>query len=153
MDPSSVKVSPAQFSPITPPLSPQLKARVPAGLKLTKMDELTSRSDMDVPDNYVEHTIRTVKPLPPLSWSNFHTELNWLNVAIICVMPVLGLLAACYTPLCWKTFFFSVFYYFRHRDGHHRWLPSTLGSPVIQRQSPTPIHPCNRRCRRRRGFY
>jgi len=112
MDVPFVKVSPAQFSPITPPLSPQLKARSPAALKSTKMDELMSGSDMGVPDNYVEHTIRTVKPLPPLSWNNFHTELNWLNVAIICVMPILGLLAACHTPLRWKTFFFSVFYYF-----------------------------------------
>jgi len=112
MDALSVKVPSTMFSPITPPLSPQLKTRGPATLQATKMEEIVARSDVDIPDNYVEHTIRTVKPLPPLSWSNFHTELNWLNVAIICVMPVLGLLAACYTPLLWKTFFFSIFYYF-----------------------------------------
>ncbi|KII86799.1 hypothetical protein PLICRDRAFT_665329 [Plicaturopsis crispa FD-325 SS-3] len=68
--------------------------------------------DGDVPDNYVAYTLKNQKALPPLSWANFWTEIVWLNVFILCVMPVAGIVAAFFTPLRWQTALFSVFYYY-----------------------------------------
>ncbi|KAF8970116.1 delta 9-fatty acid desaturase protein [Flammula alnicola] len=129
-------VCPAQFLPLTPPISPKSK---PFTIAASKKATSTSTPAPEQPHtNYVEHTLRTEQPLPPLSWSNFHTELNWLNVAIICVMPVLGLLAAYFTPLRWETLAFAVFYYFVTgmgiTAGYHRlWAHRSYNaSPVLQ---------------------
>ncbi|KAJ6486729.1 delta 9-fatty acid desaturase protein [Mycena sanguinolenta] len=63
-------------------------------------------------ENYVSHTLKTTKPLPPITWSNFWTELNWLNVAILTLTPLMSLVGACTTKLRWETALFSVFYYY-----------------------------------------
>jgi stearoyl-CoA desaturase (Delta-9 desaturase) len=68
--------------------------------------------DIDIPDNYVSHTIKTQKALAPLSWSNWSSELNWLNVSILVLTPVLGIIGAFYTKLRWETALFAVFYYY-----------------------------------------
>lgn len=69
-------------------------------------------SDLNIPDNYVQHTLTSQKPLPPFAWKNFRDELNWLSVVILTATPVIGLIGAMFTPLRWETFLFSVFYYF-----------------------------------------
>ncbi|KAJ7233751.1 delta 9-fatty acid desaturase protein [Mycena rebaudengoi] len=72
-------------------------------------------SDVSVaPDveNYVSHTLRTTKALPPITWNNLLSELNWLNVTILTVVPFVGLVGAYHTKLRWETAVFSVFYYF-----------------------------------------
>ncbi|KAF7326369.1 Acyl-CoA desaturase [Mycena venus] len=63
-------------------------------------------------ENYVSHTLKTTKPLPPITWNNFLSELNWLNVAILGLTPVLSIIGAYHTKLRWETALFSVFYYY-----------------------------------------
>ncbi|KAJ7637044.1 delta 9-fatty acid desaturase protein [Roridomyces roridus] len=63
-------------------------------------------------DNYVSHTLKTTKPLPPITWSNLLNELNWLNVAILTVTPTVSFVGAYYTKLRWETALFAVAYYF-----------------------------------------
>lgn len=68
--------------------------------------------DLNIPDNYVQHTLKTQEALPDFQWSHWRTELNWLNVIILCLSPVIGLIGAYVTPLRPETLIFSVFWYF-----------------------------------------
>jgi stearoyl-CoA desaturase (delta-9 desaturase) len=69
-------------------------------------------ADLNIPDNYVEHTLKTTKALPPFRWENLITDLNWLNVAILIFTPIFGLIGAYFTKLRWETFLFSILYYY-----------------------------------------
>jgi stearoyl-CoA desaturase (delta-9 desaturase) len=93
-------------------------------------------ADIDIPDNYVSHTLRTQKALPPVTWQNFYTELNWLNVFILTVLPLIGLYGALTTRLRWETLVFSILYYYLtglgitagyHRLWAHRAYNATKG--------------------------
>jgi len=84
---------------------------MPAPKQKSKVDDDVP-SDLNIPDNYVQHTLTTQKPLPPFNWANWRDDLNWLNVVILCVTPVIGLIGAAFTKLRWETFLFSIFYYF-----------------------------------------
>lgn len=68
--------------------------------------------DINIPDNYVEHTLKTTRPLPPIKWENWYKEINWLSFAILTVTPFMGILGACFVKLRWETFWFSIFYYY-----------------------------------------
>ena len=68
--------------------------------------------DLCIPDNYVEHTLKTTKALPPFSWKNILNDLNWLNVAILILTPIISTIGACFTKLRWETFLFSILYYY-----------------------------------------
>ncbi|KAF9014339.1 hypothetical protein BDQ17DRAFT_1270530 [Cyathus striatus] len=68
--------------------------------------------DLHIPDNYVTHTLKTEKPLPPITLVNVHKEINWLSLSIIIGTPIMGIVGTLYTPLRWETFVFAVFYYF-----------------------------------------
>ena len=68
--------------------------------------------DLDIPDNYVAHTLKTQKPLPPVTWANWYKELNYLSFTILTVTPVIGIIGAMFTPLRWQTFLFAIFYYY-----------------------------------------
>lgn len=68
--------------------------------------------DADIPDNYVQYTLKKEKGLPPVRWDNLWNDLNWLNVAILGLTPVLGVVGMFYTKLQWKTAIFSAFYYY-----------------------------------------
>jgi hypothetical protein len=72
----------------------------------------TTPIDIDIPDNYVSWTLKNQHALPPFQWDNIVNELNWLNVAILTVPPLLTIYAILYVPLHTKTCFFSIFYYF-----------------------------------------
>ena len=76
--------------------------------KSSKVDDVPA--DLNVPDNYVEYTLRTTKALPPFSWGNLLRELNWLNVVILIVTPILGIIGTLLTKLRWETFLFAVLY-------------------------------------------
>ncbi len=69
-------------------------------------------ADFNIPDNYVAHTLKTQKALPPITWDNWYNEINWLNFTILTVTPAMGLIGAMLTPLQWKTCLFSIFYYY-----------------------------------------
>lgn len=68
--------------------------------------------DLNIPDNYVQHTLKNTKPRPPITLNNLLGELNYLTCSILIGTPLLGIIGACYTPLQWKTFVFSIVYYF-----------------------------------------
>ena len=91
---------------------PEMKNRSAPPSTLSKGKGSTTPIDIDIPDNYVSWTLNNQKALPPFQWSNIFNELNWLNVFILFVPPLLTIHAILYVPLQTKTFFFSVFYYF-----------------------------------------
>lgn len=91
---------------------PEMKNRSSPPSTLSKAKDSTTPVDVDIPDNYVSWTLKNQKALPPVQWNNIFTELNWLNVAILTIHPLVTLYAILYVPLQTKTFFFSVFYYF-----------------------------------------
>ncbi|KAG5645500.1 hypothetical protein DXG03_005910 [Asterophora parasitica] len=77
-----------------------------------KLVDDTVPSDIDIPDNYVAHTLKSQKPLPPFSWKLWYKEINWLSFSILTITPLIGVVGAYYTPLRAKTFWFAVFYYY-----------------------------------------
>lgn len=106
-------------------------------------------ADANIPDNYVSWTLKNQKALPPVRWDNLLQELNWLNVSILSIPPLLALYGVTNVRLRWETALFAVFYYFVTGLGtsrpicygafaqpdsrYHRRLPSPLGSQVLQR--------------------
>ena len=69
-------------------------------------------SDQNIPDNYVQHTLTTTKALPPITWSNLLSNINWTTVPIIGVTTILSIYGPMVTTLQWKTGLFAVFWYF-----------------------------------------
>lgn len=68
--------------------------------------------DADIPDNYVQYTLKKEKSLPPVRLDNIMNELNWLNVVILGVTPIIAVIGACYTHLQWRTAAFAAIYYY-----------------------------------------
>ncbi|KAK0506400.1 delta 9-fatty acid desaturase protein [Armillaria luteobubalina] len=68
--------------------------------------------DLYIPDNYVQHTLTTTKPLPPITLSNIFNEINWLSFTILTSTPIMGVIGACYTKLRWETAIWATVYYF-----------------------------------------
>ncbi|KAI0305122.1 delta9-fatty acid desaturase [Multifurca ochricompacta] len=89
------------------PLSASNAAKVDNDLRL---DELPA--DLNIPDNYVDYTLKNTKPLPPVTWNNWWKELNYLSLAILVVAPSIALYGAFTTKLRWETAVFASFYYF-----------------------------------------
>jgi stearoyl-CoA desaturase (Delta-9 desaturase) len=48
----------------------------------------------------------------PMTWSNWHQHINWLNTTLILFIPLVGLVASYWVPLQWKTAVFACVYYF-----------------------------------------
>jgi stearoyl-CoA desaturase (Delta-9 desaturase) len=48
----------------------------------------------------------------PITWDNWYKHVNWLNVYFIGAIPLIGCIAAIYTPLRIETAIWSVVYYF-----------------------------------------
>jgi fatty-acid desaturase len=75
----------------------------------------------------------------PFTWTNWHKHINWLNTNTVIVLPIIGVIAAFYTPLRQETFFAAVVYYFITglgiTAGVNFFLPSFLPS-----FSTTPLH-------------
>jgi stearoyl-CoA desaturase (delta-9 desaturase) len=69
-------------------------------------------ADADVPDNYVQYTLNKEKGLPPVRWDNILNELNWLNVVILGVTPIIAVIGVYYTKLQWRTAAFAASYYY-----------------------------------------
>ena len=69
-------------------------------------------ADINIPDNYVDHTLKNTKPLPPVTWSNWWKELNYLSLAILTITPAVALYGSFTTKLRWETGIFAVMYYF-----------------------------------------
>jgi stearoyl-CoA desaturase (Delta-9 desaturase) len=69
-------------------------------------------ADLNIPDNYVDYTLKNTKPLPPITWNNWWKELNYLSLAILTITPAISLYGAFTTKLRWQTAIFAIFYYF-----------------------------------------
>ena len=100
---ASRKTPPPEIAANSPPESPKLKEKA---LK----DE--QPSDLNVPDNFVDWTVRHTKPRPPLSWTNFWRELNYISIAVLTITPSIALWGVLHVPLQSKTFLFAFLYYF-----------------------------------------
>ncbi|KIY69335.1 hypothetical protein CYLTODRAFT_442758 [Cylindrobasidium torrendii FP15055 ss-10] len=68
--------------------------------------------DIDIPDNYVAHTLQNSKALPPIKFSNLLNEINWLSFTILIGTPIMGVVGAMNTPLRWETMLWSIVYYY-----------------------------------------
>jgi stearoyl-CoA desaturase (Delta-9 desaturase) len=69
-------------------------------------------ADLNLPDNYVDYTLKNTKPLPPITWNNLWKNVNYLSLAILTITPSIALYGAFTTKLRWETAVFAVFYYF-----------------------------------------
>lgn len=69
-------------------------------------------ADINIPDNYVDYTLKNTRPLPPVSWSNWWTELNYLSLAVLIITPGVALYGSLTTKLRWETAIFAIIYYF-----------------------------------------
>ncbi|KAF8888195.1 hypothetical protein CPB85DRAFT_1231859 [Mucidula mucida] len=67
--------------------------------------------DIDVPDNYIEQTLKNVEPLPPITLKTLREEINWLSFTILTSLPIIGLVGALTTSLRWQTAVWSFIYY------------------------------------------
>ncbi|KAL1407987.1 stearoyl-CoA 9-desaturase [Vanrija albida] len=64
------------------------------------------------PNNYVDKTITRMKYLPPVTWTNFLSNVNWGNTFFLVAPPLLAIYGFYTTPLLRYTAIFSVLYYF-----------------------------------------
>jgi len=81
--------------------------------KLEKnLQEAELPADINLPDNYVDYTIKNTKALPPVTWSNWWKELNYLSLSILTITPAISLYGSLTTKLRWETTVFAVIYYF-----------------------------------------
>ncbi len=69
-------------------------------------------ADHNIPDNYVDYTLKNTRPLPPVTWSNWWKELNYLSLAVLTITPGIALYGAVTTKLRWETAVFAVIFYF-----------------------------------------
>ncbi|TFK47579.1 delta 9-fatty acid desaturase protein [Heliocybe sulcata] len=99
------KSPPPEMATYTPPLTPPSNP-----VKSLKADP--EPIDLHIPDNYVQHTLKTQKELPPISWNNWWRELQYLTVAILTITPSLAIYGMFTTKFRWQTALFSVFYYY-----------------------------------------
>jgi hypothetical protein len=57
----------------TVPLSASEAAKLDKDLREAELP-----ADLNIPDNYVDYTLKNTKPLPPVTWDNWWKELNYL---------------------------------------------------------------------------
>ena len=88
----------------------------PSAFNASKLDKDLRQSelpaDLNIPDNYVDYTLKNTKPLPPVTWSNFLENINYLSLAVLVATPTIAFYGAFTTKLRWETAAFAVFYYF-----------------------------------------
>ncbi|KAG9003547.1 hypothetical protein FRB94_003067 [Tulasnella sp. JGI-2019a] len=68
--------------------------------------------DINIPDNYVQHTLATQKALPDITLNNLIYNLNWTNVVILGGTTALSIWAPFTASLSWKTGLFAIFWYY-----------------------------------------
>ncbi|KAI5889751.1 uncharacterized protein SCHCODRAFT_02635511 [Schizophyllum commune H4-8] len=92
------------------------------GVEMRVTDEQSS--DLNIPDNYVQHTLKTTKALPPITWANLLQNINWISFMLLTATPIIGAWGALTTNLRWETAAFAVLWYFATglgiTAGYHR---------------------------------
>lgn len=48
----------------------------------------------------------------PMTWSNLHKHINWLNTTFIIIIPMIGFISTYWVPLRLNTAIFAIIYYF-----------------------------------------
>jgi stearoyl-CoA desaturase (delta-9 desaturase) len=48
----------------------------------------------------------------PMTISNWHKHIAWVNVIFVAIIPLVGLIMTYSTPLLWKTAVWALIYYF-----------------------------------------
>ncbi|KZV81110.1 delta 9-fatty acid desaturase [Exidia glandulosa HHB12029] len=126
---------------LTPPMTPPtLDAALPP----------VTTSAQPIPENYVEHILKTTKALPPITLSTLYREINWLSLGILTVSPALAIYGLRTTHLSRQTTIWSIVYYFitglgitagYHRLWSHRcynaskpleWFLALAGAGAVQ---------------------
>jgi stearoyl-CoA desaturase (delta-9 desaturase) len=69
-------------------------------------------SDINIPDNYVTHTLANQKHRPPITLRNVLQNINWVSFLVLTVTPTLAIYGCFSTAFNWKTALWSVIYYF-----------------------------------------
>ncbi|KAI0058133.1 delta9-fatty acid desaturase [Artomyces pyxidatus] len=75
-------------------------------------DEFDAIELEGVQDNYVSYILKTTKPRPPVTASNWWRELSYLNIIVIGFPHVVALHGIFTTRLRWETATFAIAYYF-----------------------------------------
>ncbi|KAJ7581517.1 hypothetical protein C8J56DRAFT_1102718, partial [Mycena floridula] len=77
-------------------------------------DDLKSSvlADLHVVDNYVQHTLKSTKPLPPVTLRNLYKELDYVQLFGLTASPLIGLWGIFNVPLQTPTLIWSIVYYF-----------------------------------------
>jgi len=61
--------------------------------------------------DYVSFLFAQEEPRPPITWSNWSSEVYWERVVVMIIMPLCTFVAAYYTPLCANTAIWMMVYY------------------------------------------
>ncbi|MCO5599813.1 hypothetical protein L7F22_053920 [Adiantum nelumboides] len=69
-------------------------------------------ADGDIPDDYVTRTLEREPALPPVEWKNILNEIQWVSFIVLTSTPLLAVYGLFTTHLTWKTFAWSIAYYF-----------------------------------------
>ena len=73
--------------------------------------------------DYVSFLLAQEEPRPPITWSNWWSEIYWgQGVALMIIMPLCTFVAAYYTPLRTQTAIWMVVYYFMSAMGECFWF-------------------------------
>jgi len=112
--PPSDKANPAFSPPMTPEqakVAVQGLDEVPS-LPSSPIKPTNTPSDLNIPDNYVTHTLATQKHRPPITLGNVLHNMNWISFLVLTVTPTLAIYGTFTTAYNWKTALWSVIYYY-----------------------------------------
>jgi hypothetical protein len=96
-------------------------------------------ADLHIPDDYVSHTLKTTKELPPVTWGNLHQNINYLNLAILVVTPAISIWGLFAVHLYTKTLWFSILYYYITGLGEPTFYSPPLSHLISLQASPQGI--------------
>ena len=60
-------------------------------------------SDANIPDNYVTQMVTKQKYLPPITWSNLLSNIQWVSFLALTITPALTIYGLCTVPYNQKT--------------------------------------------------
>nr|AEZ65020.1 delta 9-fatty acid desaturase [Cunninghamella echinulata] len=69
-------------------------------------------TNQNVPDNFVSWTLKNQKPLPPITLATLFENVEWPTFIVLVLTPSLALYGLFTVHMQWKTFVWSVAYYF-----------------------------------------
>ncbi|CAF2156333.1 unnamed protein product [Rotaria magnacalcarata] len=77
---------------------------------VSPQSKMTSREEEEyfVKNNYVARTLFNEPELPPLSWSNWFKQVDWIKTIVLGTEPFIALYGICTTSVMWQTLLFTV---------------------------------------------